>query len=80
MTAVRKTVTIVAAVDVVVSLSIGAATGALHGAVLVRLVMPTMAPEQVIRLSHWQIRTWTTRVHDYHERLLKEGQEYGKFQ
>jgi hypothetical protein len=25
-------------------------------------------------------RPWTTRVHDYHERILKEGQEYGEFQ
>jgi len=80
MTAVRKTVTIVAVVDVVVSLSICAATGALHGAVLMRIVVPTLEPEHLIRLSHGQMRTLTTRVNDYHERILKEGQEYGKFQ
>jgi hypothetical protein len=47
---------------------------------LVKIVVPTLEPEHLLRLSHGQMRTWTTRVHDYHERLLKEGQEYGKFQ
>jgi hypothetical protein len=80
MTTVRRTVTIVAVVDVVVRLALCAATGALHGAVLVRIVVPTMRSEHVRRLSHGQMKTWTMRVHDDHARMLKEGEAYGKFQ
>jgi len=79
MTAVRKTGTIVAVVDVVVRRSMSATTGAFHGTVPVRIVVPTLGPEPVGRLSPWQ-RRGTTSVHDEHENLLKEGEAYGKFQ
>jgi hypothetical protein len=79
MIAVRKTVTIVAVVDGVVRLAISATMGAFHGTVPVKIVVPTPGSEHVGRLPHWQM-LGTTSVHDDHERVVKEGEAYGKFQ
>ena len=76
----RTTVTSLAVMPLVVRLALDAAPGALHGAGLVHMVVPTMRYRHVSCLAHWQRETGTMRVHDDHARMQKEGEAYGTFQ